>query len=96
MRCFTSSLCLSSSSPPNTLLFATPVPPLNYGAAKDLSRGMAGDGAFWRAGWSLGIKAKGSAPLPWHCQSSSGSGERFWLARSFLRSLEIKPLYPQR
>lgn len=73
---FCSSFCLSCSSPTNTLFFAIPIPPLNYGAAKDLSQGMAGDGALSRAGWLLWVRARGLAPLPEHCLSGSGSKER--------------------
>lgn len=75
MWCFSSLLCLSCSSTPNTLFFATPLPPLNYGVAKDLSHGMAVGRALSRAGRLLWVWARGSVPLPWHCLSSSRRGE---------------------
>lgn len=96
MWCFSSSLCLSCSLPHNTLFLATPLPALNYGIAKDLSHTSHG------RGWSLAGQGgcSGSEQEAWHpfpgmaCPAAGAGSTR--LARSFTRSLELKPLYHQR
>lgn len=98
MWCLSSSLrpCCSSSS--NTSFLATQFPPQNYGIAKDLSQGMAGDGALPRAeqgGCCVRVRLRGWYPFLGTARPAPGLGSA-GLARSSLRSLELKPVYHHR